>query len=114
MKQRNLFFFKMFLQPVTILFVLLFTSAVSAQSLKERLMKLPDVVSVKPISADTVFAEQYEVFFKQPIDHNNPTLGSFKQRVIVSHIDYKKPVVAVLEGYYIWNGKSSELQKLIR
>lgn len=81
--------------------------------LKEQLLSLDNVVEVNEVSLDTTFTEQYEVYFLQYIDHENPRLGTFKQRVIVSHQDFKKPVVAVLEGYKIWNGRQAELTKLM-
>jgi hypothetical protein len=84
------------------------------QSLKEKLQNLKGVVEVNTIETDTVFNEQYEVYFEQPIDHKNPSAGTFKQRVIVSHVDFNKPMVAVIEGYNIWNGRASELQKLMQ
>lgn len=83
------------------------------KSLKEQLETLPNVVEVNTIETDTIFSEQYEVYFKQPIDHKNPKLGSFNQRVIVSHSNFDKPVVAVIEGYKIWNGRSVELTELM-
>lgn len=84
------------------------------KTLKQQLEELPCVVSVDSIFTDSVFAEQYEVYFEQLIDHNDKKHGSFNQRVIVSHSGFEKPMVAVLEGYYIWNGREVELTRLIK
>jgi len=79
----------------------------------ERLKELPGVVSVEEVKLDSNFVQQFELYFEQPLDHNNPMLGHFNQRVIVSNIALNKPVVAVLEGYHIWNGKREELTQII-
>ncbi|MCK9205589.1 MAG: peptidase [Salinivirgaceae bacterium] len=84
-----------------------------SQTLIEQLRSLPNVVSVEAVAYDANFAEQYEVYFEQPLDHNNPVLGHFNQRVIVSHQGKQRPVVAVLEGYQIWNGQQDELTQLL-
>ena len=38
-------------------------------------------------------------YFTQPLDHRHPEKGSFRQRVIVSHIGFDRPTVIVTEGY---------------
>lgn len=45
------------------------------------------------------FKEKYALFVEQPIDHNNPSLGTFKQRVVVMVADYNAPTVIITEGY---------------
>ncbi|MDP4206688.1 MAG: S28 family serine protease, partial [Bacteroidota bacterium] len=41
----------------------------------------------------------YLVILSQLIDPSNPSVGTFKQRVFVSHLDFSAPVVLVTEGY---------------
>lgn len=41
----------------------------------------------------------YELFINQPLDHQNPETGNFRQRVILRHRGYDKPTVFVTEGY---------------
>ncbi|MFA6401022.1 MAG: S28 family serine protease [Salinivirgaceae bacterium] len=84
-----------------------------SKPLIEQLKELPGVVSVEEIKLDSSFGQQFELYFEQPIDHNNPMLGHFNQRVIVTNIGLNQPVVAVLEGYRIWNGKREELTQII-
>ena len=38
-------------------------------------------------------------YFTQPLDHRHPEKGSFRQRVIVSHVGFDRPTVIVTEGY---------------
>jgi len=83
-------------------------------TLKEKLKSLPNVVEVNKINIDTTFNSQYELFFNQPIDHKNPELGSFKQRVVLNHLSDTLPMVAVLEGYGIWSGYASEPAKILQ
>ncbi len=47
----------------------------------------------------SLFSEKYMVRIDQPLDHKNPSLGSFSQRFIVAHQDFNAPVVMVTEGY---------------
>ena len=65
----------------------------------------------------TVFPEKYVTYFTQPLDHRHPEKGSFRQRVIVSHVGYDRPTVLVTEGYgaaYALNSRyREELSKLL-
>jgi len=82
------------------------------QDLLTQLNALPNV-SVEKIVGDTTFTEYYEMWFTQPIDHNNPKQGTFKQRVFLGHHDLSKPMVVEIQGYNIWTQKAGELSKLI-
>ncbi|WP_372646035.1 S28 family serine protease, partial [Ancylomarina sp.] len=77
-----------------------------------QLKELPNV-SVEKIVGDTTFTEYFEMWFTQPIDHEKPELGSFKQRVLLGHHDLSKPMVVEIQGYNIWTEKAGELSKLI-
>ena len=47
----------------------------------------------------TQFAEKYLVIFEQPIDHENPGMGTFTQRVYVCAVHPDSATVVVTEGY---------------
>jgi hypothetical protein len=68
-------------------------------SLKEKLEAIKGVVEVKTMSYKAPFKEKYLVRIKQWIDPKDTVLGSFIQRVFVSHYSYDAPVVLVTEGY---------------
>jgi hypothetical protein len=68
-------------------------------SLSERIQSLPDIVSVQKMENNTFFEEAWIIMVRQPLDHHHPELGTFSQRVILSHLDYDKPVIMVTEGY---------------
>ncbi|RXQ94547.1 peptidase [Ancylomarina salipaludis] len=82
------------------------------KDLLTQLSELPNV-SVEKIVGDTTFNDYYEMWFTQPIDHENPKLGTFKQRVLLGHRDLSKPMVVEIQGYNIWTEKAGELSKLI-
>ena len=82
------------------------------KDLLTQLSELPNV-SVEKIVGDTTFNGYYEMWFTQPIDHENPKLGTFKQRVLLGHRDLSKPMVVEIQGYNIWTNKAGELSKLI-
>lgn len=46
-----------------------------------------------------LYSEKYQLFVEQPIDHTNPALGTFKQKVVLMHTGYDNPMVLVTEGY---------------
>lgn len=73
-----------------------FTSG--AQTLREKLIAIPSVVSVEDMES-TVFTEKYLVTFEHYVDYNDYSYGKFTQRVFVSHVDYDSSTVVVTEGY---------------
>ena len=68
-------------------------------------------IKALPIDSTAGFKEKYVFFIEQPIDYNNRTVGTYKQRVIVGFIDFNAPNVIVTEGYgaaYALNPKYRE------
>ena len=61
----------------------------------------PGITLKKTGPPNNGFAEGYELFIVQPLDHHHPGNGSFKQRIWVSLRDTvdAHPVVMVTEGY---------------
>lgn len=94
--------------------LLFFSQCNQPKNLYEQLNRLPNVVSVDSIFTDSTFNQQFEIYFQQDIDHNHPEFGTLNQRVILSHVDTTRPMVAVLEGYQIWDAKATELTKMFR
>ena len=80
------------------LLCLLSLSAVAQTTLKEKLKTISLITEIKPLESKE-FAEKYVTYFTQPLDHDRPELGSFRQRVIISHIGFDRPTVIVTEGY---------------
>ena len=93
--------------------VLVFISiCVSAQTeLYSKLKNLSNVVSLKKMEVKP-FKEYYEIYFRQNIDHQDSLKGQFNQRVLLGHMGYNKPVVAVMEAYKIWSAGQGELSKI--
>lgn len=85
---------------LTIISVLLLflSSAFSATTIEEFLEELP-VTNIKVLEKESFYGSIYEVMFEQAIDHKNPDLGSFSQRLYISHYDKNSPVVLSTEGY---------------
>ena len=77
---------------------LLSLSAVAQTTLQEKLKTISLITEIKPLESKE-FAEKYVTYFTQPLDHDRPELGSFRQRVIISHIGFDRPTVIVTEGY---------------
>ena len=101
-----------------LLFALLFVSATAwAQTdLQQKLSQISAMTETRPLES-TRFSEKYVTYFNQPLDHDHPEKGSFRQRVIVSHVGFDRPTVIVTEGYgaaYALNPKyREELSELL-
>lgn len=78
------------------------------------LESIKEIDSYKTIKGDSYFDVTYEVWFTQYIDHDNPDLGTFKQKVIYSHKAFDRPMVVELEGYSLWSTSPSELTSLLK
>lgn len=80
-----------------------FVSVSVAQNQESQLYKqlkaLPGNPEVTSLKYSSPFKEKYLINLKQWIDPNDTTVGSFKQRVFVSHYSYDAPTVFVTEGY---------------
>ena len=83
-----------------LLFALLFVAAAApAQTdLQQKLGRISAITETRPLES-TRFSEKYVTYFTQPLDHRRPEKGSFRQRVIVSHVGFDRPTVIVTEGY---------------
>ena len=78
-----------------------------------RLAGLPQT-TVTPIVVVAPFVEAFDLRLVQPLDHRDPSAGSFKQRIRVEHRGFDRPVVLVTEGYTLGGGQASELAELLR
>jgi len=67
-------------------------------SIEERLAMLPGS-TVTAIETEGPFAEAFDLRLEQPLDHQDPSPGSFSQRILVEHLGSDRPVVLVTEGY---------------
>ena len=83
---------------ISIALIFLTLSSLTAQSIKAFLEGL-DSVRVETKEAAKGYEEAYILYVTQPIDHSNPKMGSFEQRVFLSHKSFDRPTVMVTEGY---------------
>lgn len=75
----------------------------------KRLAAINNVVKVEKRKNVSHFDENYELWFEQPIDHNDLSKGTFKQRVFLGFESPTKPVIVELKGYAIGSDKAGEL-----
>ena len=75
--------------------------SVAGQQLEKKLKKLSKQYNFiyEQLKTDSLFTEKYLLRFEQPVNHNNPDSAVFLQRVFLSHLDDKQPVVFITEGY---------------
>ena len=87
-----------------ILILSILTGTAFSESFRDKLLSLPDVVSVDEIiqikSGDkTPFAEKYLVIFEQPLDWNGATSETFTQRIEIGFNGYDNVNVMQVHGY---------------
>ena len=73
-------------------------SSAAQTALQDKLKSISQITEIKNLKSKE-FAEKYVTYFTQPLDHDQPELGNFRQRVIVSHVGFDRPTVIVTEGY---------------
>ncbi|WP_018337613.1 S28 family serine protease [Butyricimonas synergistica] len=79
--------------------------------LLQKLQQIKEISDIRELKVPP-YSEYYEFLYEQPVDHGNPSKGTFKQRVLLGHRDFKAPMVAILEGYGIYSPMPSELSQL--
>ena len=83
----------------------------SSQVLDDLLFELPDVIFEKVESSD--HGEIYKLKVKQPLDHDNPEMGYFYQKVFLTHKGFDHTNVLVTEGYSCRQNRIYELTTLL-
>ena len=88
-----------------------FTIVAAQTELEMQLFELPDVI-FKEIATPEGYEAAYQLKIKQPIDHKNPELGHFYQRVFLSHKSYDAPMAIITNGYGRPSNRITEVAKL--
>lgn len=104
----------MYMKKIALLFFLLSLSKLTVfadDGILGKLQRMPRVSNIQKLDVDT-FEEYYRFWFEQPVDHADPSKGTFKQQVLLGHKKMDAPVVAQLEGYHIYSQEACELTTL--
>ena len=98
-----------------LLFGFLLSRPALAQTSDEVELYLFDLpgVQFEAVPAPAMFESSWTLLVQQPLDHEHPELGSFRQKVYVSHFESDRPVVLVTEGYNRGRNYTSELAAAI-
>ena len=75
------------------------STSIWAKNMADILKEIPGMEEVTSVQANSFFTESFHVKIRQPIDHKNPSAGTFLQRVFISVKESDAPVVLVTEGY---------------
>lgn len=81
------------------------------QKLETALFNLPDVSFTETTKPGDSYLS-YDLIIKQPIDHQHPEKGYFKQWVILRHRGFDRPVVMETHGYTMSMGRN-EVSKIL-
>ena len=68
------------------------------------LKSIENVTEVKPFinvgrSEETALGQCYYIKYKQPIDHDNPALGTYEQQVVLTYVGSDAPTILHTQGY---------------
>lgn len=103
---------KRMLSTLGLICIFVFT-AWAQEGILEKLQQIPQISDIQKLDVEP-FEEYYRFWFMQPIDHQDPSKGTFKQQVLLGHRKADAPVVAELEGYRIFTEKENELTELFQ
>lgn len=70
------------------------------------LKSIENVAEVKPFinvgspnNEETALGQCYYIKYKQPIDHDNPALGTYEQQVVLTYVGSNAPTILHTQGY---------------
>lgn len=69
-------------------------------------------LEVNQVASDSPGIQQYELKFTQPMDHTQPSLGTFQQRVVLLHRSETEPMVLQTSGYRIFGVAETGLMRV--
>ena len=75
----------------------------------QKLASIENVVSIEKRNPLNHFDENYEIWFEQPVDHDDLSKGTFRQRVFLGFESDSLPVIVELRGYGIGPESAGEL-----
>ena len=106
-------FTKILFLSIAFLFAQLATAqAVKISKIEKFIHKKFPNATVKKMEAKDHFKEVFEIKYKELLDHNNPSAGTFEHRIFLSHVSKKKPMLIVTEGYTA-RQRTYELAKIL-
>lgn len=98
--------------PLLIALLAAFPLYTFASELEEKLSGIESITFSK-ISTARGFEECYKIFIEQPIDHQHPEVGTFWQKVYLSHKSFQNPTLLFINGYIANNNTISEWGNLL-
>jgi hypothetical protein len=78
----------------------LVTVAAPADDIVTRLQHLPNVTYLNENPSPPAGFREFNLEFRQPVDHRHPGAGTFEQQVTVLHRDIAAPMVVFTSGYF--------------
>ena len=106
------------IKSLALLFLIAFVSCKTfekkeVKTFKEQLQSLFPKAEIDSIKVKDHFTEAYQVVLEENLNPKNPSEGTFKHYMYVSHSDYKSPSILITEGYNARH-QTYELSKLLK
>ncbi len=86
---------------------------IKVQNFKTQLQTLFPKAEIDSIASKDHFSESYRVILNQNLNPKNPSEGTFKHYIYVSHSAYDNPTVLITDGYASYN-RTSEISKVFK
>lgn len=86
---------------------------IKVQKFKNHLQTLFPKAKIDSIASKDHFTASYRVIIDQNLNPKNPSEGTFKHYIYVSHSDYEKPTILITDGYSS-NNRTSEISKIFK
>jgi hypothetical protein len=80
---------------------------------QQKLEQLFPDAEITKMEATDYFSDAFQLVLNEPLDHKNPSAGTFKHYVYLSHINETAPVVLVTEGYNA-TPRTYEMSKILK
>ena len=101
------------LSLLTLSIIFLISCQPKPKTAEEVLAQISIIDSIRQIDNDTLFKSTYVVWFRMPLDHNNPNSPTFPLKAYYSHKDFNSPMVVVIDGYTMYTSKANELSRVL-
>ncbi len=85
----------------------------SKASFEDHLKTLFEDAEITKLGVKDHFKECFHLVINSPYDYSDPSIGTFKHHIYVSHVDFDNPTLLITDGYSSTN-RSSELSKILR
>ena len=99
---------------LSLLILVFFYSLLPANTAIEEFLTSVKGLTYEKIETMGGYESSYKIFIEQPLDHDNPGVGTFTQKLYLNHINSDENIVMVTEGYMAPRNYIYELTSILQ